>query len=131
MCQTSNLPSTSWPLDSIACILTPLTPDTSVSRIPFKSDYSVVVYHAPAFHRVSLACFAWGGLKGQIALGDAHPYLALFDWENLFIIQTSPTITVGDLVFDSAFRLIQRDAELLDAHARCRLLSNAYQSALV
>ena len=22
--------------------------------------------------------FAWGGLKGKIALGDAHPYLALF-----------------------------------------------------
>lgn len=26
-----------------------------------------------------------GGLKGQIASGDAHPYLALFDWEKYLL----------------------------------------------
>ena len=32
-----------------------------------------------------------GGLKGRIAPGDAHPYLALFDWENVAVNQLIAT----------------------------------------
>jgi hypothetical protein len=38
---------------------------------------------ATAYRRVGYAYSLTGGSKGQTALGDAHPYLALFDLSDL------------------------------------------------
>jgi len=68
MCVRGYLPSTASDVyESIVCILIPLTSE-------------------------QLRIYEWatltltGGSKGQMALGDAHPYLAPFDLENYIII---------------------------------------------
>ena len=48
------------------------------SRIPFKDDYPVVIRSGVNHRGVWFERFVWCGLKGKMALGDAHPYLALF-----------------------------------------------------
>ena len=45
-----------------------------VQRRLSSSDF---IRHHPSWS-LGLACFVWGGLKGKMAPGDAHPYLALF-----------------------------------------------------
>jgi hypothetical protein len=59
MCCTGIYPPPVQPLDSIACILIPLTSE----RLRYSRDR----YACPL-----------GGLKGKTAPGDAHPYLVLF-----------------------------------------------------
>ncbi|PID31621.1 hypothetical protein CR983_00250 [Candidatus Saccharibacteria bacterium] len=55
----------------------------------FKDDYPVVRQLAEASTLWSwCARFVWCGLKGKMALGDAHPYLALFYLLHVFFWQT-------------------------------------------
>ncbi len=56
-------------IKSIVCILIPLT-----SELLRMNEWATLA--------------RTGGLKGQTAPGDAHPYLALFGWKLSFEMQT-------------------------------------------
>lgn len=60
-------------------ILTPLTPVRLVVRgSRSKRDYKIVVCPGARLRESFDDASLCGGLKGKQALGDAHPYLALF-----------------------------------------------------
>lgn len=79
---------------SVACILTPLTPGLIRQiEVPFQRETTKIVVRPGAQIRErSVDASLWCGLKGKMALGDAHPYLALF---YLSKNEPSPDISVG------------------------------------